>query len=132
MATMMGTIARQMGCGLPQTRAKNEPYGSSTIEKRLSVVGRPAFPVRDLPPAQNPEEPKEVLLRLRENVMSTVGRLPKYVCTKTVDRKRYEPADPEYGTNGTRRRRSGDETVADARRGAGGGAFLRSTGFGLT
>jgi hypothetical protein len=67
--------------------------------------------------AQNAEEPKEVLLRVRENIMSTVARLPKYVCTQTVDRKRYEPADPEYGTNGTRRRRSCDDTVADVRRG---------------
>jgi hypothetical protein len=69
--------------------------------------------------AQNQEEPKELLLRLRENVMNTVGRLPKYVCTQTVDRTRYEPANPEYGTNGTRRRRPCDDTVADARRGSG-------------
>jgi len=67
--------------------------------------------------AQGQEEPKELLWRLRESVMSTVGRLPKYVCTQTVDRTRYEPANPEYGTNGTRRRRSCDDTVADARRG---------------
>ena len=66
--------------------------------------------------AQNQEEPKELLLHLRENVMSTVRRLPKYVCTQTVDRTRYEPANPEYGTNGTRRHRSCDDTVADARR----------------
>ncbi len=68
--------------------------------------------------AQGQEEPKELLWRLRENVMSTVGRLPKYVCTQTVDRTRYEPANPEYGTNGTRRRRSCDDTVADAHRGS--------------
>ena len=67
---------------------------------------------------QGQQEPKEVFWRLRENVMSTIGRLPKYVCTQTVDRKRYEPANPEYGTNGTRRRRSCDDTVADARRGS--------------
>jgi hypothetical protein len=68
--------------------------------------------------AQGQEEPKELLWRLRENVMGTIGRLPKYVCTQTVDRTRYEPANPEYGTNGTRRHRSCDDTVADARRGS--------------
>jgi hypothetical protein len=67
--------------------------------------------------AQNQGDPKELLLRVREKVMNTVGRLPKYVCTQTVDRTRYEPANPEYGTNGTRRHRACDDTVADARRG---------------
>ena len=68
------------------------------------------------PAAYSEEQPKELLLRIRENVMSTVGRLPKYVCTQTVDRTRYEPANPDYGTNGTRGRRSCDDTVADAGR----------------
>ena len=69
--------------------------------------------------AQNQGDPKELLLRVREKVMNTVGRLPKYVCTQTVDRTRYEPANPEYGTNGTSRHRACDDTVADARRGNG-------------
>jgi hypothetical protein len=62
--------------------------------------------------------PEELLSEVRDRVMATVRRLPKYVCTETVDRTRYEPFDPVYGTNGIRHRRSCDETVAKARRGS--------------
>jgi hypothetical protein len=68
--------------------------------------------------SQNRDDPSDVLMQTRQSVMQTVRQLPRYVCTQTVDRKRYEPADPEYGSNGIRRIRSCDDTVAAARRGA--------------
>lgn len=68
--------------------------------------------------SQNGGEPSDVLMQTRQSVMQTVRQLPRYVCTQTVDRKRYEPADPEYGNNGIRRIHSCDDTVAVARRNA--------------
>jgi hypothetical protein len=66
------------------------------------------------PPDQ--DDPTDILLAARQRVMNTIHQLPKYVCTQTVDRRRYEPAGPEYGTNGLRKMRSCDDTVAQARR----------------
>ncbi len=40
-----------------------------------------------------PEDPKDLLLRVRSNLMGTIGRLPRYTCTLTIDRAQYE-ADP--------------------------------------
>ena len=37
------------------------------------------------------EDPIELLLRIRGKVMETVNRLPKYMCTQTIDRMRSEP-----------------------------------------
>jgi hypothetical protein len=68
--------------------------------------------------AQNRDDPRDILLDARQRVLTTVHQLHKYVCTQTVDRRRYEPADPEYGTDGVRRIRSCDDTVAQSRRGA--------------
>lgn len=39
------------------------------------------------------DDAREVLRRVKESVMNTVNGLPKYVCTQTIDRTRYEP-DP--------------------------------------
>jgi hypothetical protein len=36
-------------------------------------------------------DPSELLLRVRETVLHTVDRLPRYMCTQTVDRSQYEP-----------------------------------------
>jgi len=36
-------------------------------------------------------DPSELLLRVREKVLHTVDRLPRYLCTQTVDRSQYEP-----------------------------------------
>jgi hypothetical protein len=35
------------------------------------------------------EDPQELLLKVRRNVMETVERLPKYMCTETIDRSRF-------------------------------------------
>src|SRR5579864_719638 len=42
-------------------------------------------------PLHSEDEPRRVLLRISQSVMDTVERLPKYVCTQTVDRFQYEP-----------------------------------------
>ena len=36
-------------------------------------------------------DPSELLLRVREKVLHTVDRLPRYMCTQTIDRSQYEP-----------------------------------------
>jgi hypothetical protein len=36
--------------------------------------------------AQNQDDPKDLLLHARKNVLDTVERLPGHVCTQTVDR----------------------------------------------
>ena len=42
-------------------------------------------------PMNGQDNGKRVLLRARQNVTDTLNRLPKYVCTQTIDRRRYEP-----------------------------------------
>jgi hypothetical protein len=37
-------------------------------------------------------EPGDLLQRVTKKVLETVGRLPKYMCTQTIDRSQYEPA----------------------------------------
>jgi hypothetical protein len=37
-------------------------------------------------------EPGDLLQRVTRKVLETVGRLPKYMCTQTIDRSQYEPA----------------------------------------
>jgi hypothetical protein len=110
-------MANDPECASTQNGTKNHLIVVPQLTKAFRWSGSLLFLCVAASAAQNQEEPKELLLHLREHVMSTVGRLPKYVCTQTVDRTRYEPANPEYGTNGTRRHRSCDDTVADARRG---------------
>ena len=110
-------MANDAGCALPKNGKQKRP----TALPRLTSSSRLSSGLLLLCVAaagQSEQEPKELLLRVRENVMSTIQRLPKYVCTQTVDRTRYEPANPEYGTNGKVRRRSCDDTVAEAHRGS--------------
>jgi hypothetical protein len=38
------------------------------------------------------EEPEDLLLRVRAKCISTLNRLPRYMCTQTVDRDYFEPA----------------------------------------
>jgi hypothetical protein len=46
-------------------------------------------------PAQTSlEDPKALLLEVRKQVMSTLTRLPRYLCTETVDRELRKPAAP--------------------------------------
>ena len=41
-------------------------------------------------------DPSELLLRVREKVLHTVDRLPRYMCTQTIDRAQYEPDLPVF------------------------------------
>ncbi|HEY7387310.1 MAG TPA: hypothetical protein VH640_02300 [Bryobacteraceae bacterium] len=66
----------------------------------------------------NEDDPTNLLLAARQRIMNTIHQLPKYVCTQTVERKRYAPPEPEYGSDGFRRIRSCDDLVAAAHRGA--------------
>ena len=68
---------------------------------------------------ENQDDPKELLLSARRDVLDSLQRLPRYVCTQTVDRTRYEPGNPDYGTDSKRRLRSCDDTIAATRRDAG-------------
>jgi hypothetical protein len=47
-----------------------------------------------VPAGQSPaDDPKDLLLRVRNNLMGTIERLPRYMCTLTIDRAQYDP-DP--------------------------------------
>jgi hypothetical protein len=37
-------------------------------------------------------DPRDLLLQVRDRVKDSIDRLPKYMCTQTIDRLRYEPA----------------------------------------
>jgi hypothetical protein len=55
--------------------------------KRLILLWVLAIPMN----AAAPYDPAALLLRVRENVMATVERLPNYLCTETIERTVYEP-----------------------------------------
>ncbi len=59
------------------------------------------------------DDPRQLLLKVRERVMDTERRLPRYACTETVDRTRYDAFDASAGVRQTR---SCDDTVARSRR----------------
>lgn len=41
--------------------------------------------------ARQGDDPKQLLLKVRKNVLLTIDRLPKYVCTEKVERTSYRP-----------------------------------------
>jgi hypothetical protein len=59
---------------------------------------------------QAQDDPKDLLVRVRQNVLDTVNRLPKYVCTLTIDRA-------EYQTNGVLAAHSCDNLAAEKKAG---------------
>ncbi len=62
--------------------------------------------------SQAQDDPKQLLLRVRQRVMDTERQLPRYACTETIDRTRYQPSD-----GGVRPARSCDEVLARTRHG---------------
>jgi hypothetical protein len=62
--------------------------------------------------AQAQDEATDVLRRVRRTVMGTVEGLPKYVCTQTIDRARYEPDGRYVSDSGTHRMHSCDSLAA--------------------
>jgi hypothetical protein len=41
---------------------------------------------------QAQQDPTDLLLKVRDRVKDSINRLPKYMCTQTIDRQQYEPA----------------------------------------
>ncbi len=39
------------------------------------------------------QDPRELLVSVRDKAMQTVDRLPRYMCTQTIDRDQFEPID---------------------------------------
>ena len=42
---------------------------------------------------QAQQDPGDLLLQVRNRVKDSIDRLPKYICTQTIDRLRYEPVN---------------------------------------
>jgi hypothetical protein len=59
---------------------------------------------------QAQDDPKDLLVRVSQKVMDTVNRLPKYVCTLTIDRT-------EYKNNGAASTHSCDNLAAEKKAG---------------
>jgi len=57
---------------------------------------------------QSPDDPLDLLRRVSQKIMGTVERLPKYVCTETIERAQYEPTAKHYV-------RSCDDIIAERR-----------------
>jgi hypothetical protein len=68
-------------------------FGSeSTLRFGQPATSQPAAVVRHASePASLPAAQQEQLLAIRKNVMATVDRLPKYLCTETIDRSTFLP-----------------------------------------
>lgn len=64
-------------------------------------------------PAQGQENPQRLLLNAGRSVMDTVARLPKYVCTATIERSRYEPDTTQLRARGKPPVDSCDDIVAE-------------------
>jgi hypothetical protein len=52
-------------------------------------------------------DPSELLLRVRDRVVNTLSRLPRYMCTQTIDRSQYEPDPPDIDVKACDDRRTG-------------------------
>jgi hypothetical protein len=70
-------------------------------------------------PLRCEDDPKHVLLRASQSVMDTVERLPRYVCTQTVDRSQYELESASYEERGKAHGRSCDDMAAELNTAAG-------------
>jgi hypothetical protein len=62
--------------------------------------------------AQSPDNPKDLLPRVRQTVVDTVTRLPKYVCTETIDRSRFEPESGPFVPGSNHRLPACDDVIA--------------------
>jgi len=55
-------------------------------------------------------DPSELLQRVREKVLNTLDRLPRYMCTQTINRSVYEPVRREVEVKDCGDPRRSDET----------------------
>lgn len=61
--------------------------------RKLLLMAALAYSLRAQP------DPADLLLRVRDKVTQTLDRLPRYLCTQTVDRTQYEPYEPAAVAN---------------------------------
>jgi hypothetical protein len=108
-----------MSCHEESPRSKKVLRTLRTIPTTLPIaIGRLAIAISlssllsSVAVAQN--DPRELLIRARQNVLNTIDRLPKYLCTQNVDRMRYQSAHPERTASG-HHPQSCDDTIAEAR-----------------
>jgi hypothetical protein len=94
----------------PRTSVKLVPLLAS-----LSAISTALLLLSGISNAQNQDDPRDLLLHARENVLDTIERLPRYMCTQLVERSRYQQPNPEKSV-GTTQARSCDDTVAEAKR----------------
>jgi hypothetical protein len=50
-------------------------------------------------PAMGQTDPGQLLLQVRDKVLRSLGRLPRYMCTQTINRSQYEPDRHTYIKN---------------------------------
>jgi len=70
--------------------------GATLVSPRLDAAPEPGSGTADkIPPAEpsvGDEDPVEILMRLRDQVLAHAALIPNHTCVETVQRERYEPA----------------------------------------
>jgi hypothetical protein len=104
-------VARLKGTTIPIRTPHNLAEALRRVDSRVAKVAtpKPATPIASPPPPDPPRaapkvadppsqtklsdgvEPVELLMRLRDRVLSYTRALPNYTCVETVRRRRYEP-----------------------------------------
>ncbi|MGA8597249.1 MAG: hypothetical protein WB676_21240 [Bryobacteraceae bacterium] len=73
----------------------HEFASESTLRFGAPDISQPAASVKHASePSSLPAAQQDQLLTIRRNVMATISRLPKYLCTETVDRSTFLPKAP--------------------------------------
>ncbi|MFZ0595275.1 MAG: hypothetical protein WAM39_32730 [Bryobacteraceae bacterium] len=73
----------------------HEFASESTLRFGAPDISQPAASVKHASePSSLPAAQQQQLLAIRRNVMATINRLPKYLCTETVDRSTFLPKAP--------------------------------------
>lgn len=81
----------------PKRRVLSEIGARCTGRRRVSEVRRQLLLLASLVGRVMAQpDPNELLLRVREKVLDTVDRLPRYMCTQTIDRSQYDPDRTVY------------------------------------
>ena len=87
---------------------------SLIVSLLVTSIGLP-LPFISAADTQSQNDAQDLLLHARANVLDTIARLPKYLCTQSVDRTRYQPRDTEQAA-ATLHSRTCDDTIGEARR----------------
>lgn len=62
---------------------------------------------------ENSDDPREVLTHVRQTVVDTVKRLPRYVCIQSIERSRYAPETSSHIPNLKHRLHACDDILAE-------------------